>query len=344
VPERSRTREPVDSLRFVTDDAEVSALLTRAERAVFHGAPAEAVALIEPALDRAQQLGASLETGAARWLLGVALAAAGRYGGALTVLAPLVEAGQDDLGPPGDRLFAALAAASVASVHRQLGRHAVARECDLQALELSDGAGEAAFDAELGLASDAVGLDDAAAAARHLAAAAALVEDAPDDWWRQRVRLAWTRAEVLLLDGQLDDAVDVALGAVREAQAADAPRHVAKGLLIAGLAQVSGGQPSPDAWPDGLPAGAGEDVEATLFAAASRAEQLGAVPLVWAARALLGALTGERDFAQGQAHLSAARAAVRQIAADLPPGVRAGWLARADVAALLGEQADAAAE
>ena len=59
---------------------------------------------------------------------------------------------------PGEPDVAALATATVASVHRQLGRHAVAQGYDERALDGSGGPGEAGFDALLGLAADAVGL------------------------------------------------------------------------------------------------------------------------------------------------------------------------------------------
>ena len=51
------------------------------------------------------------------------------------------------------------------------------------------------------------------------------------------------------------------------------------------------------------------------------------MPLVWPARALLGALVAEDDPAESARSLAAARSAVLAIAGDLPPGVRAEWLA-----------------
>ena len=144
----------------MTDSGELAGLLASGEHAAFHGRPADAVGVLEQAVALARSQGRSAEVVAAGWLLGVALGAAGRYGGALTVLSPLVEGGRAAGAPAEDRLFAALAAATVASVHRQLGRHAVARASDLEALALADGSAEASFDAHVGLASDAVGLDE----------------------------------------------------------------------------------------------------------------------------------------------------------------------------------------
>ena len=139
---------------------DLASLLVTGERAAFHGKPAAAVAALERAVALASAEGRAAERSAAGWLLGVALGAAGRYGGALTVLSPLVDAGRATGAGAEARLFAALSAATIASVHRQLGRHAVARASDLEALALSEGSDEAAFDAVLGLASDAVGMGE----------------------------------------------------------------------------------------------------------------------------------------------------------------------------------------
>ena len=309
----------------MTDQGELAGLLASGEHAAFHGRPAAAVGVLEQAVALARLQGRSAEVAAAGWLLGVALGAAGRYGGALTVLSPLVEGGRAGGAPAENRLFAALAAATVASVHRQLGRHAVARASDLEALALANGSAEASFDAQLGLASDAVGLDEPDEASSRLQQARALVPPRADEWWRQRVRLGWAEAEVQLLDGQVDEAVTTALTAVERAESARAPRHVAKGLLILGIALVSGGSTADG---DG-------DAASTLRRAATLAESLEVVPLVWPARALLGALVAETDPAESNRSLAAARAAVLTLAVDLPPGVRAEWLARPDVAALL---------
>lgn len=306
---------------------DLASLLASGEHAAFHGKPAAAVGVLEQAVVLAQSQGRAAEMAAAGWLLGVALGAGGRYGGALTVLSPLVDAGRAPEATPERRLFAAMAAATIASVHRQLGRHAVARASDLEALALSDGTGEAGFDALVGLASDAVGLDEPDEAAQRLEQARALVPPRSDEWWRQRVRLGWAEAEVQLLDGQVDGAVDTALQAVERAEQARAPRHVAKGLLILGIAQVSGGTASA--------AGHDPDPAVTLRRAATLAESLGTVPLIWPARALHGALVSDDDPAESAKSLAAARAAVLTLAGDLPPGVRADWLARPDVAALL---------
>ena len=317
---------------------DLSSLLVTGERAAFHGKPAAAVAALEQAVALARAQGRAAESAAAGWLLGVALGAGGRYGGALTVLSPLVDAGRAAGSGAEARLFGSLSAATIGSVHRQLGRHAVARASDLEARALGEGSDEATFDAVLGLASDAVGLGELDEATARLAEAERLVPPRADEWWRQRVRLGWAAAEVSLLDGDPDAAVRTALDAVDRAEGARAPRHVAKGLLILGLAQVSGGTAPDgadrdvtardDAAADGAPAG-------TLRRAATLAESLGTLPLVWPSRALLGALVAEQDPEESARSLSAARSAALSIAGDLPPGVRAEFLARPDLAALL---------
>jgi tetratricopeptide (TPR) repeat protein len=308
----------------VTAPGDLASLLASGEHAAFHGKPQAAVSVLEQAVVLAQSQGRQAEMAAAAWLLGVALAAAGRYGGALTVLSPLVDSGRLPAAPPEQRLFAALSSATIASVHRQLGRHPVARDADLAALALTDGTGEAAFDAHLGLAADAVGLEDLDEAVERATAAQELIPDRTDEWWRQRVRLGWVQADIALLEGRPVEAAAAAQAAVDRAEDARAPRHVAKGLLYLGIAQVSGATDDQD------------EAAHTLRRAATLAESLGTVPRVWASRALLGALVADTDHAESDRSLSAARSAVLAIAADLPPGVRAEWLSRGDIAALLG--------
>lgn len=304
--------------------ADLPSLLASGEHAAFHGKPSAAVGVLEQAVVLAQSQGLVAEMAAAAWLLGVALGAGGRYGGALTVLSPLVAAGSQEDATAERRLFGALSGATIASIHRQLGRHRVARDSDLRALELTEGTGEAAFDALLGLASDAVGLDEGDEAAERLAQAEAVLPGRGDEWWRQRVRLGWGHAEIAMLDGRTEDAAVAAAEAVQRAEDSRAPRHVAKGLLLLGLAQVSSGD---------------EQAAVTLRRSATFAESLGCLPLVWPSRALLGALlageTGEAERVESAKSLGAARSAVLAIAGDLPPGVRSEWLARPDIGALL---------
>ncbi len=299
---------------------DLPSLLASGEHSAFHGKPAAAVGTLEQAVVLARSQGLIAEMAAAAWLLGVALGAGGRYGGALTVLAPLVEAGRAEDASPERRLFGALSGATIASIHRQLGRHLIARAADLDALELTDGTGEAAFDALLGLASDAVGLDEGDEAIQRLAQAEAVLPGRGDEWWRQRVRLGWTQAEVAMLEGRTEDAAAHAAEAVQRAEDNRAPRHVAKGLLLLGLAQFANDD---------------DDAVSSLRRSATFAESLGCLPLVWPSRALLGALVAESDRVESDRSLAVARSAVLAIAGDLPPGVRSEWLTRPDIQALL---------
>src|SRR3954467_12091239 len=130
-------------------DGDLASLLAAGERAAFHGPPAAAVADLEQAVVMAQREGRRAEVTAAAWLLGVALSASGRYGGALRVLAPLLEAATQTA--PETRLFASPAAAAAATGQRGLGRHTAARELDESGLRMSEGMSEATFDATVGL-------------------------------------------------------------------------------------------------------------------------------------------------------------------------------------------------
>lgn len=294
----------------------IADLLAAGERAAFHGRPGAGVDPLRRAIELAAADGLVAEASAATWLLGVCLSSAGRFGSALDVLAPLVT----ESATAESRMLGALAAATTASVHRQLGRHDVAQGYDETALAGSGGAGEAAFDANLGLASDAVGLGESEAAEARLAAAAALVAD-HQGWWRQRVRLGWVRCEVALLAGDPEAALGPVQESVDLAEQSGAPRHVAKGLLFHGVALVEAGRP--------------DEAAAVLRRAGLLAESLGTLPLLWPVRAVLGALLAAESPEESEQALESARRAAAAIAEDLPEPLRAGWLGRADVDALL---------
>lgn len=298
-------------------DEELTELLATGERAAFHGRPAAGVAPLQRAVELAHAQGRDAEATAAAWLLGVCLGAAGRYGAATAVLEPLANANSAE---PERRLFSSLAAATLASVYRQLGRHADGRAIDTRALELAEDAEEARFDALLGLAADAVGLGEPDTAEHALSEATALAA-VRADWWRQRVRLDWVRAEIALLREHPADAVARAAAAVTLAETSGAPRHVAKGLLFGGVAHVQNGDV--------------DEAVAMLRRAATLAESLGAVPLVWPARAVLGALVASSNPAESAAALASARTIVRQIGEDLPAPLAQDWLSRPDIESLL---------
>ena len=255
-------------------------------------------------LERAAALAADLGDGSRRaraeWLLGVCRTATGRYGQALAGLTAVVS---DSTLPAVDR---ALPAAAVATVQRQLGRHGQAREWDQVALQSAEGSAEAACEAWLGLAADAVGLREPEASADALAAVDAFLTD-PALWWRQRIRVDWIRAELALLADQPAVARAAAERALDAAESAGAPRHIAKSLLIAGVAATAQGHP--------------EAAMDLLSRAAVLAEGLGALPLVWPSRAMLGALQQQGTPSDAERSLDAARGAVRA----LPRTCRLPW-------------------
>lgn len=292
------------------EGADLADLLASGEQAVFHGAPGAAVDPLRAAIDAARAAGLGAEGMAATWLLGVALIALGRYGSAIDLLEPM--AGSGPAAPPEQRLFASLAGSTLAGLHRQLGRYDAAREADTAALALSGQAGEAGFDAALGLVADAVALDGAAGAREHLDRAAAMMPGG----WRQRIRLDWIRAEVALAAGAPTVAADHAHDAVAGAETARAPWHLARGLILLGMAQSPAAQ---------------QEAEHALRRAAVLAEGLAALPLVWPARSALAALLSARDPEAAEASRAAARLAVRGIAEGLPPSLRGQWLARPEV-------------
>ena len=285
---------------------------------MFHGPPSAAVPDLERAVVLAQREGRHAEVTAAVWLLGVALSAAGRYGAALRVLGPLLDSA--GASTPEARLFASLAASTAASIHRGLGRHEAAQELDEAGLGLAAGLDEATFDATLGLATDAVGLGDLATARTRLAEAEGILAGHEAEWWRQRVRFDWARAEVALLADDAPEAFSAATSAVERAESARAPRHVAKGLLFQGVAEVQSGAPQ---------------ATATLRRAATLAEGLQALPVAWQARALLGALLAGTPGEESSRSLAAARSTVLTMAGDLPADMRDEWLERPNVSALL---------
>ena len=129
------------------------------------------------------------------------------------------------------------------------------------------------------------------------------------------------RAEVALLQGRAEEAAESAHASVDLAEQSGAPRHVAKGLLFLGVAQVEAGHLT--------------DAATVLRRAGLLAESLGTLPLQWPARAVLGALLADDAPAESERALAAARRAVTAIADDLPEPLRVEWLGRPDVDALL---------
>lgn len=305
------------------------------ERAAFHEPPLDGVTVLRGLLR--QRPVAHLA-----WLLGVCLGAAGRYGDAIDGLMPVAhpERIADRPLPAHDAVVASLASSTLGSVYRQLGRHEIARAFDRRALELITAAhapgvpaiarlshqmGSALVDARLGLAADAVGLQDLPDAETELAAAIRAMPGGArgritsPDAWRLRARSCWVRSEVALLQGDPPAALIAARESIRLARAARAPRHEAKGLLFASVAEAGIGRPGPA-------------VDVAL-ASMRLSVRLGAWPLVWPAAIVLSGLVqpGKRldDV------LSLGVLAVELISSGLSPPLVHQWRTGADVQRLL---------
>lgn len=189
-----------------------------------------------------------------------------------------------------------LASAKIASGLRQLDEHEAAVAWDTRA---RGGEGRAVPDGLIGLAADAVGRADPHAAAAYLAQARGVA-----DGWRDEVRMAWVATEIALLQGR--DAVPPAEQAYAWSAAQGSPRHrVKSGLFLAAALQAS--NPSR--------------ATVTARGALVEAGELALAPFVWP---LVAVLADEATPAE----LVAGADAVRFIAARLPPGHGAAWLAR----------------
>lgn len=298
----------------VTDE-ELPGLLAAGERAAFRGVPGQGIIPLEHAAALARETQQPDAAARAEWLLGVCRSAVGLYGQALEGLS---RACAEQASPAAYR---SLAASALAAVHRELGRHAEARDWDEAAAEVAGEDPEAAFEAWVGLAADAVGLQDPDGAQAALARAEALVAD-QQLWWRQGIRRDWVRAELALLRGDAAAARVAAQFALDASEAAGAPRHVAMSLLLCGVAAAANDR--------------GDSAVDLLARAAVLAEGLGARPLMWRSQALLAALQARERPADAHQALEAARAVLRQVTADLPADLAGDFLARRDVAALMG--------
>lgn len=284
--------------------------LERAEWAVFHGAICEAVPLLEGLTDLE---GRSLVY--ARWLHAVALGACGRYGEALDLA---------DRIPQGTPEYS-MARSLRASLLRQIGVHDLALLADREAMSSAATPG-AAIEAMTGLSADAVGLHDALTASTMISQASSLLErvaagaaGAPT-WWRHRVRLDWVRCEVALLGSEPVAAMEHAAAAVEAAESAAAPRHVAKSLLFAGVAQVESGH---------------RDLAlASLRRSLVLSTTMGFQAVAWPAHAVVAAVLREVDPVAAREHFVQASAITSALGAGLSGDLAARWEARPDIAAL----------
>lgn len=210
-----------------------------------------------------------------RWLRAVAAGGQGRYASAHAELAMLrrtVPAGP----------LASLALSTTASLWRQLGWHTRARGYDGRALLLAGEDTEAAADALVGLAADALGVGRFAASAALLARADRLPTPSAT---RQPVRRAWVGAELAMATGDGAEAIRLARRAQERVADTDLARHRVKSDLVAAAALCTAGR-----------------VDAARRAADTAldaAEELGLMPLRWAAGCLLDGIgSGSRAARQ----------------------------------------------
>jgi hypothetical protein len=202
------------------------------------------------------------------WLRAVGAGGQGRYGSARNDLTTLLRSA------PADRL-ASLAHSTQASFLRQLGWHRLARGWDGRALALAGADPEAAADALIGLAADALGVGRLAAAATLLSRAEPIVAQAPQH--RLLVRRAWVAAELAMVAGDGAAAVrnaEVALElAATTVDGSVSARHCAKSDVVLAAALCS--------------AGAVDRARTVGEVTLELTGRLGLVPLRWAMACLL---------------------------------------------------------
>ncbi|MGV9803880.1 hypothetical protein ACWDTP_38145, partial [Mycobacterium sp. NPDC003449] len=196
-----------------------------------------------------------------RWLRAVAAGGQGRYGCALTELAVIVR------DRSAGRILS-LAHSTRASFLRQLGGHTRARGADGLAWAHRGTDAEAAADALVGLAADALGVGRFAVSARLLDRARAL-----DCGPRGTVRLAWVSAELAMARGDGAAAVGHAERGVAAAAGYGSTRHAVKSDVVHAAALCSHGQL--------------DAARAVADAALPASEKSGLVPLRWALACLL---------------------------------------------------------
>ena len=202
------------------------------------------------------------------WLRAVGAGGQGRYASARDDLTALLRSA-----PAG--ALASLAHSTQASFLRQLGWHQPARGWDGRAIALAGADPEAAADALIGLAADALGVGRPAASATLLSRAEPLVADAQQR--RLSVRRAWVSAELAMAAGDGAAAVRNAEVAVELAattvDGSVSARHCAKSDVVLAAALCS--------------AGAVDRARTVGEVTLELTGRLGLVPLRWAVACLL---------------------------------------------------------
>jgi hypothetical protein len=206
------------------------------------------------------------------WLRAVAAGGQGRYGSAI---ADLTTVWRSSAGP-----LRSLAFSTRASFLRQLGGHDHARGWDGRAWALVADRGEetgaettdeAAADALIGLAADALGVGRFAASERLLQRAREIPATRLPP--RVPVRLAWVSSELAMFRGDGGDAVAHAERAVATAAGLGSARHTLKSEVVLAASLCSAGHLDRS--------------REVADAALTRAAELDMIPLRWALACLL---------------------------------------------------------
>lgn len=214
------------------------------------------------------------------WLRAVAAGGQGRYAGARADLAALLRRR-----PAG--ALGSLALSTRASYLRQLGWHPTARGGDGQALARAGDDPEAAIDALVGLAADALGMGRLAASAVLLARAERMHGNADAPPPRLGIRLAWVNAELAMAHGDGEAAVRHGRRGVQLAAQA-APllcRHRIKSDVVLAAALCCSGDR--------------EAARAVADPALAATAAHGLVPLRWAVACLLNEI-GSGDYSKAE--------------------------------------------
>lgn len=215
-----------------------------------------------------------------RWLRAVAAGGQGRYGSARADLAALLR--DTSAGP-----LVSLAHSTEGSFLRQLGWHDLARGWDGRALALAGDDPEAAGDALIGLAADALGVGRFAVSAVLLNRADDVLAS-PGTPARLAVRRSWVAGELAMAMGDGVTAVRHAERAVELAQDTAGVRHRVKSEVVLAAALCSNG--------------ALDRARAVADAALDATGQWGLVPLRWALACLLAdigsATRAKKDVAE----------------------------------------------
>jgi hypothetical protein len=169
-------------------------------------------------------------------------------------------------------------------------------------------------------------MQDGLTAGTMLAQAGSLLERVTADpssmptWWRHRVRVDWVRCEAALLNDDPSAALGHANAALGAAEAAAAPRHVAKSLLFVGVSEVESGQR--------------DEATATLRRCLMLTTSMGFMAVGWPAHAVMAALLKDTDPQAAHGHFVQASAITAALREGLTGQLATRWDARADIRAL----------